>query len=190
MHLRTKKDPKADDTPPEPSSVPDSPSSTAPASRTPRPAQKIPLPHNSLFILGPETNKRWLHSIHRDNRPFRLKTPEEQDEGGERISLTFRYIGTFLIPIPVSPGPAGSDSDSRAEREYLIYGQGATSKDRVDAQRATISSARNDQVLNEGQRLVIAFGKENHESEFDWDKEYGEGFDVLHFSVPPAVTES
>ena len=31
----------------------------------------------------------------------------------------------------------------------------------------------------EAARLLVAFGEENHESRFDWEKAYGEGFDVL-----------
>jgi hypothetical protein len=36
------------------------------------------------------------------------------------------------------------------------------------------------------QKLIQAFGKENEQSDFDWDKWYGEGSDVLHFSVRKA----
>jgi alkylated DNA repair dioxygenase AlkB len=126
---------------------------------TPRTVQRIPLPHNSMFVMGPETNKRWLHGINHDNRPVKTKTDAERYEGGERISLTFRHIGTFLT-----------------KGEEKIYGQGATAKTREEARPVVRGT-------EEGERLIAAFGKENQESEFDWDGVYGKGFDVLHFSV-------
>jgi alkylated DNA repair dioxygenase AlkB len=127
-------------------------------SETRRPAQRIPLPHNSMFVMGPETNARWLHGINRDRRFIMSKSPAEQRESGARISLTFRLIGTFLT-----------------KDERWIYGQGAKGK--------TVDDAR--EVVNgteAASELIFAFGKENHESEFDWDGNYGVGFDVLHFS--------
>lgn len=34
----------------------------------------------------------------------------------------------------------------------------------------------------ETEKMIYAFGDENHKGEgFDWDKVYGDGFDVLHF---------
>ncbi|KAG8215600.1 hypothetical protein J3R82DRAFT_3452 [Butyriboletus roseoflavus] len=124
----------------------------------PRPSQKIPLPHNSMFVLGLETNAKWLHAINHDKRPIQLKSPEEQFMNGERISLTFRHIGTFL-----------SDDESR------IYGQGAKSKIREDARPVVRGT-------EEAVGLLEAFGKENQQSEFDWDSVYGEGSDILHFT--------
>lgn len=123
-----------------------------------RPSQKIPLPHNSVFVLGLETNAKWLHAINHDKRPIHSKSPEEQFMNGERISLTFRHIGTFL-----------SGDESR------IYGQGAKSKNREDAQPVVNGT-------EEAAILLEAFGKENQQSEFNWDVVYGEGSDVLHFT--------
>lgn len=124
----------------------------------PRQSQKIPLPHNSMFVLGLETNAKWLHGINHDKRPIQLKSPEEQFMNGERISLTFRQIGTFL-----------SCDQSR------IYGQGAKGNTIEDAHPVVNGT-------EEAANLVEAFGKENQQSEFDWDAIYGEGSDVLHFT--------
>lgn len=132
------------------------PSNNAPG--TPRPAQRIPLPHNSMFVMGLDTNAKWLHGINHDNRPFMSKSPEEQVEGGERISLTFRHIGTFLN-----------------KDESLIWGQGAKGKTKEQA-RPVVYDKR--QVG----RIIHGFGEENQQSEFDWNKAYGMGFDVLHFT--------
>ena len=116
-----------------------------------RPAQRVPLPHNSLFVLGPETNKRWLHGIRKDGRQDSLKTPEELAFSGERISLTFRYISTFL----------SADGTK-------IYGQGATAKSREDA-KTVINGDR-----EAAQKMIDAFGFENQQSgDFDWDATYG-----------------
>jgi alkylated DNA repair dioxygenase AlkB len=126
-----------------------------------RPTQRFPLPHNSMFVMGPETNAKWLHGINHDKRPLKLKSSPERRESGERISLTFRHIGTFLT-----------------KDQTKIFGQGAKGKTREDA-RSVVNGTE------EGSRLIQAFGKENHESNFDWDGNYGEGFDVLHFKDEP-----
>jgi alkylated DNA repair dioxygenase AlkB len=132
---------------------------------TQRRTQRVPLPHNSLFVMGLQTNARWMHSVHTDKRPDSTKEPEER---GARISLTFRRIGTFLTP--ASPHP------------QRIYGQGATHKTRAEAQPVVLGGA-------EAERLLAAFGAENHQSEFDWDEAYGEGFDVLHFAAAATPRE-
>ena len=120
--------------------------------------QRIPMPHNSIFIFGLETNARWLHGINADKRRAEERSDAEKAYNGMRISLTFRRIGTFL---------------SKDETE--IWGQGARGKDK-DVAGMVVSGDE-----NETERMIMAFGKENHEWEVDWDEVYGEGFDVLHF---------
>jgi 2OG-Fe(II) oxygenase superfamily len=134
----------------------------AEVSPPPRNSQRIPLPHNSMFVMGPETNSKWLHGINHDNRPLKIKSDAERYQGGERISLTFRHIGTFLTA-----------------DESKIYGQGARGKTKEIA--GTVIHG-----TGETSRLIQAFGEENHRSDFDWDKNYGEGFDVLHFTKQEA----
>jgi hypothetical protein len=129
-----------------------------------RPAQRIPLPHNSLFILGPTTNRNFLHSIRADRRPDIEKSDPEKAFNGERISLTFRLIGTFF----------------NLERNK-IWGQGATGKTRDDGKPLL---AEGEEAKKQADDLLTAFGKENHEStNFDWETVYGRGFDVLGFDV-------
>ncbi|KAL2370066.1 isochorismatase [Blastomyces gilchristii SLH14081] len=132
-------------------------------STTRRQTQKVPLPHNSLFILGEETNMRWLHAIRADKRPDSEKTPEELAYGGERISLTFRHIGTFINP----------EADT-------IWGQGAVSK----AKQAAGQVIHGDSP--ETERMIRAFGQENQQSDFDWEAHYGQGFDVVNFVTTSA----
>jgi hypothetical protein len=140
-----------------------------------RTRQRIPLPNNSLFVMGLETNARWMHSVHTDKRPEYTKDPAEV---GPRISLTFRHIGTFLTPLtPPSPSsPAG-----QAQAQQLIFGQGATGKTRAEA-RPVVHGGE------DAERLLAAFSAENQQSEFDWEKAYGEGFDVLHFTTGTPVS--
>ncbi|KAI5811729.1 hypothetical protein DFH27DRAFT_474838, partial [Peziza echinospora] len=126
-----------------------------------RTSQRIHLPHNSMFILGESTNRKWLHAIKQDKRMQSLKSPAEVMNSGERISLTFRHIGTFL-----------------SDHETKIWGQGATAKSRDDAKDVIV----NDEA--ETEKLIFAFGTENHQAEeFDWEGVYGGGFDVLHFKT-------
>lgn len=138
MTLRTKKD-------------------AQPPGVTERQKQRIPLPHNSLLAFGLKTNREWLHAIREDGRMPRLKTPAELVEDGERISLTFRHIHTFL-----------------SADQSVIWGAGARGKQRCDARPVVRGGL-------EAEALLAAFGKENHSSTFDWAEVYGEGFDVLHF---------
>ena len=141
-----------------------------------RTTQRIPLPNNSLFVMGLETNARWMHSVHTDKRPDSTKDSAER---GPRISLTFRRIGTFLTP--VSPSPSSPAGKEQAQVQQLIFGQGATGKTRAEA-RPVVHGGE------EAERLLAAFGAENHQSEFDWEKAYGEGFDVLHFTTSTPVS--
>ena len=123
-----------------------------------RRAERVALPHNSMFVMGLETNRRWLHSVRSDKRPDKTKNEAELFEHGGRISLTFRRIGTFLT----------------ADQTH-IWGQGAKGKMKEDARP----------VVNGGpaaEKLLVAFGQENQQSDFEWQSGYGEGFDVLHFT--------
>ena len=130
-----------------------------------RSTQKIPLLHNSMFVMGLETNSKWLHAINHDNRPVKTKSPEERAFGGARISLTFRHIGTFL---------------SANEKE--IWGQGAKAKTKQEANPVIHDE-------KEVEKLIAAFGEENQKSDFDWERAYGEGSDVLHFTHRDLASE-
>lgn len=122
-----------------------------------RQSQRIPLPDNSIFVLGPQTNGQWLHGIRPDKRDLREKTVDEKASSGERISITFRNIGTFM------------DKNTRK-----IWGQGAISKYRLTA--GTVATNSN----SETEAMIEAFGKENLQGGFKWDAEYGKGFNVIN----------
>lgn len=140
--------------------------STSSPSKTDEPnkrtTQRIALPHNSLFKLGLATNAKFLHGIMPDKRVENQRSPAELAYGGIRISLTFRQIGTFI------------DAN-----ETIIWGQGATAKE----QREAADVINGDDL--ESKKLIHAFGIENQSPEFDWDKIYGEGSDVLHLKDTP-----
>ncbi|KAF9039290.1 hypothetical protein BJ165DRAFT_378721 [Panaeolus papilionaceus] len=158
MTLKLKKEKLKNSDPSTPGEDADSTTLASSLPAPPRLSQKIPLPHNSMLVMGLETNAKWLHGINHDNRPFETKSLEEQREQGGRISLTFRHIGTFL-----------------SKDETLIWGQGAKGKTQQDAGKVIFDQ-------DEVERLLIAFGDENQQSGFDWDKAYGAGFDVLHLT--------
>lgn len=122
-----------------------------------RQTQRIRLPHNSIFVLGPETNREWLHGVRADKRPSHEKSEDEKAFGAERISITFRQIGTFMN-----------------RREKRIWGAGAKAKVKDRAHKiSTKDEAQMEAMIN-------AFGKENHNANFDWNAEYGQGFDVVN----------
>ena len=122
-----------------------------------RQVQRIPLPHNSIFVLGPRTNRHWLHGIRPDKRDAKEKSDEEKASGGERISITFRNIATF------------TDKYNRK-----IWGQGAVSKYSITA--GTVSTNNSTEM----DAMIEAFGKENQQSDFNWEAEYGEGFNAVN----------
>lgn len=136
----------------------------APAVGSPnyRPTVRVPLPHNSMFVLGLETNRGWLHGINRDKRQDIFKSAAEisASSSGERISLTFRHIGTFL-----------------SADESLIWGQGATAKEKKNARPVT---PRGPEFREDRLNLIHAFSRENQNHDFDWEAGYGAGSDVLH----------
>lgn len=130
----------------------------------PRKSYRTPLPHNSMCKMGLLTNMRWLHGIRQDKRMASEKSEAELAYEGGRISLTFRMIGTYL------------DKDRQR-----IWGQGATGKTKEDAKIVVNGETP------EAEKMIRAFGKENHSTEFDWAESYGEGFDVLHISNTPKL---
>ena len=159
MILRTKKDSKEWTEKDKGKEVERDPRQDGKQPGPPRTTQRIPLPHNSMFVLGEATNRKWLHAIKQDKRLPTLLSAEETFYGGERISLTFRHIGTFLT-----------------DNETKIWGQGATGKTREEAKPVFENNQQ------EVERMIFAFGTENHQAEeFDWDGVYGAGYDVLHF---------
>jgi len=132
---------------------------TEPSTQDPQPrtTHRVRLPHDSALLMSLETNARYLHSINADKRPASELTPAEKAYDGQRISLTFRHIGTYLD----------------AKSEY-IWGQGATGKEREDARKVIAGDAV------EVDRLVKGFGAENAAAEVAWAEWYGGGSDALH----------
>lgn len=131
----------------------------------PRKSQKFVLPHNSVFVLGWNTNRKFLHSIKQDKRPEIEKSAEEKAFDEERISYTFRSISTFV------------------HQTAGIFGQGSKCKTLDEARKRDITGKENsDETCREQESLLLAFGKENKQTHFDWLKGYGNGFDVVNFS--------
>lgn len=127
---------------------------TSPLTRT---THRIPLPHNSMITMSLETNAEYLHGINADKRPAVEFSAAEKEYDGQRISLTFRQIETFL-----------------SADERLIWGQGATGKSRALAREVVNGDGK------ESEELVRAFGAENKASRIEWEVVYGRGSDVLH----------
>ena len=125
------------------------------------------MPHNSVFVLGSRSNARWLHGVRADKRPQAQKSEEERAYGGQRISLTFRNIGTFTN-----------------RQRTKIWGQGAKSK--FQATAGNISTANNAEM----ETMIRALSNENQQPDFDWDAEYGSGFDVINLVVTKAPTDA
>jgi alkylated DNA repair dioxygenase AlkB len=152
MRLRTKREPRV--TIEESTRPLDTQPLPQPALRT---THRVPLPHNSMIAMTLETNARYLHGINADKRLAFELSEKETAFDGQRISLTFRQIGTFL-----------------SEDGKRIWGQGATSKRKEDAKQVICGDEA------ESEKLIHAFGKENVMSVRNWEECYGAGSDVLH----------
>ncbi|KAF5096892.1 hypothetical protein D0Z00_002629 [Geotrichum galactomycetum] len=126
-------------------------------------AQRVELPHNSVFVLGLETNRCWVHGI----RPARVQCGESD---GGRISLTFRAIHTY------------ETTDGR-----FLFGGGADSTaPAVDAGSVILPNGakyslqpviRNDEEAAD--RLYKAFSTENKSSKLTAPEIYRSGFNVI-----------
>ncbi|KAL6074063.1 Fe2OG dioxygenase domain-containing protein [Balamuthia mandrillaris] len=129
--------------------------------------QRITLPHNSLFVLGWETNRKFRHSIPKEDEA-RVPTERREDENreeGRRISLTFRSIATF-----------------RRFKDGRLFGQGAKCKTEKELDDERGENAQETEE-EEAAKLLSAFHRENSRSDFEWEKAYASGFDVIDFSI-------
>ncbi len=115
---------------------------------------KVRMENGSVFVLGPLTNREFYHGIAKDLRHDEEKSEDETAFNTERISLTFRNIATFI------------------DKKGKIYGQGARKK-------TTTNPYDPMDLKEEALQMVKAFSKENHEKDFDWDENYGCGFNVV-----------
>lgn len=157
MRLRTKRGAASSASATEPATTVTTTALSAVVSPT-RTTYRVPLPHNSMVTMTLPTNAEYLHAITADKRPGVELSEAETAYGGQRISLTFRQIGTYL-----------------SADEERIWGRGATGKTREEAKPVI----NGDEAASE--KLVRAFGRENQAvGEMKWEDVYGEGFDVLH----------
>lgn len=58
--------------------------------------------------------------------------------------------------------------------QKTIWGSGAKGKTKATAGKISTDDDA------EMESMIMGFGKENHQSDFDWDKQYGQGFDVIN----------
>lgn len=150
--------------------------------------QKISLPHNSVFVLGWQSNRDFLHSIRADKRLAREKTVGELAYNEQRISLTFRTIGTFV-------DAAGRITGQGARKEVKGGGGGGVgedtgTRDKHDGEEGssgTVSGSGtgtegDDTLLGQSHALLLGFSEENKTSKFDWERRYGPGFDIINFA--------
>jgi alkylated DNA repair dioxygenase AlkB len=160
--------------------------------------QKIPLPHNSLFILGSDTNRIYKHCIKECKRANKLMSAEELFCEGQRISLTFRSISTFYDKKTCTLYGQGAPKRSNVKSDSCIVKEEIQKLSSisavVEAQSFLLESAVIKDhsscesnivgILGENERrLINAFSAENKLSNFDWDLYYGEGFPLFYSDV-------
>lgn len=140
--------------------------------------QKITLPHNSVFVLGWQSNRDFLHSIRADKRMPSLKTPAELACGEQRISLTFRTIATFVD----AAGNITGQGARRAGSDHSDIVSSAAGSELEEDSTLVATDTFSSGPESQSQALLLAFGEENKSSKFDWEKGYGQGFDIVNFS--------
>jgi hypothetical protein len=114
--------------------------------------QKIPLINNTALIFGLKTNEKWKHEIKK----------QMNEIVGERISLTFRKINTFILK---------DINLIENDKKNILIGQGSPYKtiDDIDKIEITIDMLNKELLFN-------AFGDENKQSNFNWNYTYSQGF--------------
>jgi hypothetical protein len=123
-----------------------------------REMQRVVLRNNSLFLLGWETNQKWLHMIKPDQRPIHEKYPDELIYEQGRISFTFRTIATYI-----------------SLDKTMIIGQGAKAY--------SINEDDSEEEQDDSMAMLTAFSRENHLSDYTWEELYGKGFKTLNFKI-------
>ena len=107
-----------------------------------------------------------------DKRDDQFKRDDEKIYNGERISLTFRDIGTF-----------------RRRCDSAVFGQGGIAKSERDHPHPhphPIAITERDET----EAMLVAFGIENSSAEFDWHTHYGCGFNVINMNILRDADES
>ncbi|MCU0680933.1 MAG: isochorismatase family protein [Polyangiaceae bacterium] len=121
-------------------------------------AQRLPLPPGSFLVMDLATNRDFYHSIR-----------QEGSEGGPRISLTFRHIGTFWHPASGAVWGVGAPSSGRAVAEA-----------RASARAALAPEDRGRDERAEAEKMLRLFREENLDPGFD-AAAYRPGFEVVNF---------
>ena len=75
------------------------------------------------------------------------------------LGKTERYIGTWLI-----------------KSDQILWGQGGKIKTKEEISNYKHTENDDEKELKE---MIIAFGNENHQVDFNWQQQYGNGFSVI-----------
>lgn len=87
--------------------------------------QFIGLESNSLLSFGLKTNEKYFHEIRQDKRPVTVKNSDELIDERQRISFTFRSIGTYLKDGKLlgQGSPKKSFSEDDSEKMLTAFGE-------------------------------------------------------------------
>lgn len=129
----------------------------------------IGLQNNSLFVLGLETNAKYYHLIKQDKRMPSEKLAEELINSGQRISFTFRSIGTWLNPDGKLEGLGASKTNCTDNID---------NNTNIQIHQHKIDSTT-DPKLIEQIEMIKAFGHENKGTVCDRNLYYPNGFSVI-----------
>ena len=132
----------------------------------------IEMPSNSAILFDTNNNALFHHWVPADKREARQHNGADTLHDGQRISIVFRDIATFLTP------------------SGHVYGQGGRFKSfnklqisldrrRDDGENSDNDDHDNVDHITQTKLLLTAFKAENTEVDFDWHQHYNKGFDVV-----------
>lgn len=136
-----------------------------------RKRQTVVMKHNSMFVLGEETNKKWVHGI-RPDRTMRADGLEEScvEKDMGRISITFRTIATFVNDDASMMFGVGAD-----------HSKGSVGLDQVvDINGNLWEVQKVERSDEERDKLFMAFSRENKSINYSSKKDiYGNGYNII-----------
>lgn len=128
-------------------------------------SETVLLDHNTMFVLGMETNKKWVHGIRADKSQVGKDTESMQWDG--RISLTFRSIGTFatkdtkwIMGIGIKKVEGNSLPNDNGLDAYLVNpgpeGPEVESLFRMFSEENRSSIRSREEIYQQGSNVILA----------------------------------
>lgn len=91
--------------------------------------EKVLLINNSVISIGWDTNIKWTHGVPQDKRHNKEKRSDELRNDGERISIVFRHIATFINELGIITGQGAPVNKQIDDSLELVKAFGLENRD-------------------------------------------------------------